>query len=156
MGKAQPLDARVKTRAGWKAMGEVQVGDALASIDGAPSIVTGVFPQGERQAYRVTFSDGRSAECCAEHLWRVHFRQWDAPRVVSTAKLIEMLSRKRYQHRLWVDMVDGDFGHADPLPIDPSLVASTLHGFELDAHIAYPDATACDGLTDLTITSYPT
>ncbi len=27
MGKAQPLDARVKTRAGWKAMGEVQVGD---------------------------------------------------------------------------------------------------------------------------------
>ena len=86
MGKAQPLDARIKTTNGWKAMGEIQVGDAIASIDGAPSIVTGVFPQGERQVYRVTFSDGRSTECCAEHLWRIHYRSWDEPRVVSTDK----------------------------------------------------------------------
>jgi replicative DNA helicase len=126
MGKAQPLDARVKTRTGWKAMGDVQVGDALASIDGAPSIVTGVFPQGERQVYRVTFSDGRSTECCAEHLWRVHFRQWNEPRVVTTSKLIEMLSRKRYQHRLWVDSVEGEFGHADPLPIDPWVLGALI------------------------------
>ncbi|MBX3715992.1 MAG: replicative DNA helicase [Burkholderiales bacterium] len=126
MGKAQPLDARVKTRAGWKAMGEVQVGDALASIDGAPSIVTGVFPQGERQAYRVTFSDGRSTECCAEHLWRIYYRSWAGPRVVATAKLIEMLSRKRYRHRLWVDMVEGEFGHADPLPIDPWVLGALI------------------------------
>ena len=126
MGKAQPLDARVKTVAGWKAMGELQVGDALASLDGTPSIVTGVFPQGEREVYRITFSDGRSTECCAEHLWRVHFRSWDEPRVVATAKLVEMLSRKRYRHRLWVDMVDGEFGHSEPLPVDPWVLGALI------------------------------
>src|SRR5919112_5176722 len=37
MGKAQPLTARVKTPTGWSRMGELRVGDALASVDGAPS-----------------------------------------------------------------------------------------------------------------------
>jgi replicative DNA helicase len=52
MGKAQPLDAQVLTRRGFKPMGEVRVGDELASVDGAPSHVVGVFPQGRRQVYR--------------------------------------------------------------------------------------------------------
>ncbi|MGC3945408.1 MAG: DnaB-like helicase N-terminal domain-containing protein [Chryseolinea sp.] len=86
MGKAQPLDSRVLTAAGFKPMGDLRVGDALASVDGATSFVTGIFPQGERQVYRLTFADGRSTECCAEHLWRVHFRQWEKPRVLTTAQ----------------------------------------------------------------------
>ena len=126
MGKAQPLDARIRVPSGWKEMGSLQVGDALASIDGAPSIVTGVYPQGERQVYRVTLSDGRSAECCDEHLWRVHYRAWPAPRVLSTAKVRDMLTRKRYQHRLWIDQVTGDFGHHDPLPVDPWVLGALL------------------------------
>ena len=126
MGKANPLDARIKTLTGWKLMGELQVGDALASIDGAPSIVTGVFPQGVRQVFRVTFSDGRSAEACAEHLWRVSYRSWDKPRIVSTEKLMRMLTRERYKHRLWIDQVSGDFGHQDALPLDPWLLGAVI------------------------------
>jgi replicative DNA helicase len=126
MGKAQPLDARVRTPHGWKEMGDLAVGDALASVDGAPSIVTGVFPQGEKQIYRVTFSDGRSTECCAEHLWRVHYRDWDHPRTVTTKTLIEMLQRVRYRSRLWIDMASGDFGHNDNLPMDPWLLGALL------------------------------
>src|SRR5688500_4863875 len=34
MGKAQPLDAHVKTPSGWREMGTLEVGDALASVDG--------------------------------------------------------------------------------------------------------------------------
>jgi replicative DNA helicase len=126
MGKAQPLDALVKTPSGWRTMGSLQVGDAVASVDGEPSIVTGVFPQGERQVYRVTFSDGRSAECCAEHLWRVHCRSWDQPRVLRTDKVMAMLERKRYRHRLWIDEVSGDFGHDEPLPLDPWLLGALI------------------------------
>ena len=59
MGKAQPLDARVRMLDGWKAMGDLRVGDALASVDGTPSFVSGIHPQGPRQVYRVSFSDGR-------------------------------------------------------------------------------------------------
>src|SRR5919108_3537957 len=87
MGKAQPLDARVKTPTGWARMGDLRVGDALASIDGAPSVVRGVFSQGLRQVYRVAFSDGRATECCAEHLWRIYHRAWPEPRVLTTRDL---------------------------------------------------------------------
>ena len=126
MGKAQPLDARVKTLSGWKKMGDLELGDALASVDGAPSMVTGIYPQGERQVYRVRFSDGRSAECCDEHLWRIHFRGWDAPRVVDTAQLRTLLTRKRYQNRLWIDLPSGDFGHVESLPVDPWVLGALL------------------------------
>ncbi|MGN6231593.1 MAG: replicative DNA helicase [Trinickia sp.] len=126
MGKAQPLDARVKTLSGWKRMGDLEVGDALASVDGEPSMVTGIYPQGERQVYRVRFSDGRSAECCDEHLWRVHFREWAQPRVVDTGQLRSLLTRKRYQNRLWIDLPSGDFGHDEALPVDPWVLGALL------------------------------
>ncbi|RQU15555.1 replicative DNA helicase [Burkholderia cenocepacia] len=126
MGKAQPLDARVRTLTGWKPMGELAVGDALASVDGAPSIVTGIYPQGERQVYRVRFSDGRSAECCDEHLWCVHFREWEKPRVLSTAEIRTLLTRERYRNRLWIDMPSGEFGHREALPVDPWVLGALL------------------------------
>ncbi|MGD9946031.1 MAG: replicative DNA helicase [Burkholderiaceae bacterium] len=110
MGKAQPLDARIRTRGGWRTMGELAVGDALASMDGRPSIVTGVFPQGERQVYRVRFSDGRSTECCAEHLWAVHGGDWAGARVLDTATLMAMLRDARHAGGLWIDMPSGEFG----------------------------------------------
>ena len=126
MGKAQPVDAMVKTLTGWTRMGNLRPGDALASVDGRPSMVSGVFPQGPRQVYRVTFSDGRSTECCAEHLWRVHSRSWREPRTLSTARLAAMLAITRYSHRLWIDVPSGDYGHSDPLPLDPWLLGALL------------------------------
>jgi replicative DNA helicase len=126
MGKAQPLDARVRTLTGWKSMGELEVGMALASVDGRPSIVTGIFPQGRKAVWRVTLSDGRSAECCDEHLWRVSCRHWDAPRVLSTAEIRSLLERKRYQDRLWIEAHDGRFGHQEELPIDPWVLGALL------------------------------
>jgi len=119
MGKAQPLDANILTTDGWKQMGDIAIGDNLASIDGGPSAVTGVFPQGEKQIYKVSFSDDRSAEFCGEHLWRVHYRSWLKPRILTTEKIADMLTRKRYQKRLWIDMFSGDFGNSDTLPISP-------------------------------------
>jgi replicative DNA helicase len=126
MGKAQPLDARVRALDGWKPMGELRVGDALASIDGAPSFVSGIFPQGERQVYRVMFSDGRSCECCAEHLWRVHFRGWPEPRILRTDRIAAMLGRQRYRGRLWIDMPTGEFGNPGALPVDSWVLGALL------------------------------
>ncbi|WP_334041498.1 replicative DNA helicase [Burkholderia ambifaria] len=126
MGKAQPLDARVRTLSGWKRMGELAVGDSLASVDGAPSIVTGIYPQGERQVFRVRFSDGRSAEACDEHLWCVHYREWPKPRILNTAEIRTLLTRERYRNRLWIDMPSGDFGHSEALPVDPWVLGALL------------------------------
>jgi replicative DNA helicase len=126
MGKAQPLDAQILTLDGWRRMGDLHLGDELASVDGRPSRVVGIFPQGERQVSRVTFSDGRSTECCDEHLWKVMYRDWPAPRVITTAKLREMLTRKRYQGRLWIETPSGDYGHQAPLPLDPWVLGALL------------------------------
>jgi hypothetical protein len=71
LGKAQPLDAKVLTPTGWTRMGDLGVGDYVMTVGGGITHVTGVYPQGEREVYRVTFSDGASTECCDEHLWLV-------------------------------------------------------------------------------------
>ncbi len=126
MGKAQPLDAKVLTRTGWKTMGELRLGDQLAAIDGRPSRVAGLFPQGRKQIFRITFSDGRSTECCAEHLWRVWYREWEVPRVLTTAGLQQKLTCKRYKGRLWIDLFAGEFGHKDALPLDPWLLGALI------------------------------
>ena len=131
MGKAQPLDARVKTPTGWTRMSELREGDRLASIDGRESVVRGVYPQGARQVYRVVFSDGRATECCAEHLWRVHHRGWPEPRTLTTAQIAALLACRHYRSSLWIDTPSGDDGHAEPLPVDPWLLGALLGAGQL-------------------------
>ena len=116
MGKAQPLDAKVLTTAGWKRMGDLRFGDYLASTDRKVSQVSGVFPQGVRQAWRVTLSDGRSTECCDEHLWRVGFPGWDGARVLTTAQLRGTIQAPAYKSRLQIATFDGQSGGGETLP----------------------------------------
>ena len=122
MGKANPVDTQIRTLTGWKLMGDLEIGDRLASIDGKPSQVTGVFPQGQRQVYRVSLSDGRSVEACAEHLWRVHCDGWEGPRVIATQEMVRLLGTQM----MWIELHHGDFGHADPLPLDPWMLGAIL------------------------------
>ena len=68
-GKAQPLDAKLLTPQGWVRMGDIKVGDHVITQSGEPTLVEAIFPQGEKEIFRVTFSDGSSTECCDEHLW---------------------------------------------------------------------------------------
>lgn len=69
---AQPLDADILTPTGYIKMGNVKIGDSVISVDGQPAPVVGIYPQGEKDIYRVVFSDGASAECTSEHLWLTH------------------------------------------------------------------------------------
>lgn len=65
----QPLDAKILTPSGWTTMGEVKPGDRVISRDGKPTEVLSIHPQGEKEIYRITFSDGSSTKCCEDHLW---------------------------------------------------------------------------------------
>jgi replicative DNA helicase len=149
MGKAQPLDAQVLTLTGWKAMGDLEVGDTIASTDGAPSSVTGIFPQGIEQVYRVSFSDGRTTECSGEHLWRVYYRSWAEPRILTTTDVMKLLEKKRYQKRLWIDMPSGDFGTRTNLPIAPWALGLLLAEGDLSSmKISSGDQEILDKLKD--------
>lgn len=70
-GKAQPLRAKILTPNGWKLMGDIRKGDVITDPRGGTQKVLAVHPQGKKQTYRVTFSDGGSTTCCGDHLWSV-------------------------------------------------------------------------------------
>lgn len=47
----------------------IEVGDYVYNRHGKPVEVLGVYPQGKLDAYELTFSDGRTAICSADHIW---------------------------------------------------------------------------------------
>lgn len=69
--QAQPLDADILTPNGWRKMGELAVGDFVMTQNGSATRVTGVFPQGKKDSYRVRFNDETSTVCSLDHLWMV-------------------------------------------------------------------------------------
>jgi hypothetical protein len=70
-GKAQGITEPVLTTNGFRKIGDLRIGDQVIGGDGRPCNVTGVFPQGELDIFRLTFDDGASARCSEDHLWRV-------------------------------------------------------------------------------------
>ncbi len=93
MDKAQPLDSKVLTPNGWKALRYVGHG---ATIRGLHNWVTvrEVIEHGIRQVYKVTFSDGTVCRVSAGHLWEVHTSVGSC--VTPTSSLLETGLRDRH------------------------------------------------------------
>ncbi len=68
-GKAQPDDTLIPTPNGMVLLKDLQVGDYVFDRRGLPTKILGIYPQGLKDNYKVTFSDGRSTYCNNEHLW---------------------------------------------------------------------------------------
>lgn len=127
LGKAQPLSESVLCADGnWKSFAAVKAGDRIASHDESQSFVREVYPQGIKPIFEVTFSDGRSTRACGEHLWAIHYRQWEHPRTVDTHKLADMLTKQRYRGRISIDTPFGEWGQNPTLPIHPWLLGYLL------------------------------
>jgi phosphate starvation-inducible protein PhoH len=113
--KAQPLSSPILTPTGWSTMGELNIGDKVVSSDGSATTVIGVFPQGKKDIWQLSFSDGTSVECCLDHLWltqtesdrnnrkwsktfngqRSRYREQKQATVKSTEEIIKTLFTKR-------------------------------------------------------------
>lgn len=88
-GKAQPMDTVIPTPDGEKLLGDLQVGDCVFNRYGEPVKILGVFDQGDLDAYKVVFADGRSTICNDQHLWGVYIKdRTDNIEVVSTREII--------------------------------------------------------------------
>lgn len=70
VGKALRNGTPVATPNGWRPIEALRVGDKVVAGDGSITTVTGVYPQGVKPLYRLTFDVGETVDCCAEHLWR--------------------------------------------------------------------------------------
>lgn len=71
--KAEPLSSKVCTPFGFKRMGDMKIGDLVNNPDGSIAKVLEIHPQGVKDIYKVTFSDGATVRCTEDHLWLVHF-----------------------------------------------------------------------------------
>jgi hypothetical protein len=71
LGKALESNTKIYTPSGTKKIGELTVGEKVIGCDGNSYNITGVYPQGIKDLYRVTFNDGYSILCCDEHIWSV-------------------------------------------------------------------------------------
>ena len=71
-GKMSRNSSLVRIPDGWEQIGNLKVGDTVVAVDGSYTRVKGVYPQGIKQLYRITFADGRIHDCGAEHLWSVY------------------------------------------------------------------------------------
>lgn len=130
VGKAQPLDAKVLTPSGWKCMGNIQEGDEVVNPDGGTAFVVGVYPQGRKDIYRVTFSDGSQTECCDEHLWQVitPLRKWrdGSSQVLSLQDMRYDLFSKSGNARYFIPIVRPVVFESQELPVDPYLLGALI------------------------------
>lgn len=71
-GKALPLDSMVATPDGWKAMGDLEVGDMLIGPDGRPNRLRGLSPiWTDADIFEVTFDDGQKVRFSGNHVVKV-------------------------------------------------------------------------------------
>ncbi|OII70030.1 PhoH family protein [Streptomyces sp. CC77] len=122
-GRSQPIFTNVMTPDGWRPIGDLQVGDLVIGSNGEPTPVLGVYPQGERDVYRVTAQDGSWTLCCGEHLWTVRTasdRRRNKPwRVMETQDMIGNL-RAAHARRYELPMLTAPVRHPDQdVPMDP-------------------------------------
>ncbi|AVV40294.1 ATP-dependent DNA helicase RecG [Streptomyces sp. P3] len=146
-GKAQPLDSLVLTPAGFRRMGDLAVGDEVVVPSGEIAPVDGVFPQGEREVWRLVLSDGVSVECDDEHLWIVGtaaaWRRGQAPGVMTTRQIRQDLRAADGTPKWYLPAATPvDLGGDATLPLDPYLFGSRPAGSESPRDPAAPGSPA--------------
>jgi phosphate starvation-inducible protein PhoH and related proteins len=122
-GRSMPVDTPVLTPDGFRPIGSLTVGDLVIRSDGEPTPVIGVYPQGEKDIYRLTTQDGASTLSSGDHLWAVATRddrrRGKPLRVLTTREMIGNLRASHY-HRYELPL------HSSPVrfpyrevPVDP-------------------------------------
>ena len=107
-GKAQPLSAKILTPIGWRPMGAIRPGQLVATQDGGFTKVLDVYPQGVKKIYKITFQDGRSTECCEDHLWEVYYYKRENGENLSVSllekKVIDTKEIIKSVDKLWIPL----------------------------------------------------
>lgn len=140
--KAQPLDTPILTPTGWVKMGDIQVGDYVVGVNGKPTKVVGVYPQGIVPAYRVSFSDKSSTVCSKEHLWDVDPMDSE-PKVLPLNQIGALRKGGNYRYAT-PTVAPIEFSQSTDLPIHPYILGVILGdggttGTSLKIHCVDPE-----------------
>lgn len=95
VGKMEPNNNLLFTPNGRKKMGDIVVGDKVIGSNGKSCNVVGVFPQGKKEIYKITFNDGYTILSGDEHLWSVSSPNYGKNRKNDRIKKSIVLSTKK-------------------------------------------------------------
>ncbi len=94
-GKAQPISTMIPTPTGPKKLGDLKVGEYIFDKNGKETKILGIYDQGKRDVYRITFEDGRETFASKEHLWNYYTKDGDID-TKTTEELIDKLKAYKY------------------------------------------------------------
>src|SRR3990167_1544519 len=122
----QPLYSKILTPNGFVKMGDVKVGDEICGSNGTFQKITGVFPKGKKQVFKVHFADGRKVECSEDHLWSI--TDCDGKKKTLMLKQLmgnglfrEKVTNNSIQHKYFVPVSKAEFSKKK-IPLDPYLL----------------------------------
>ena len=87
-GKALMHGEVVLTKNGPARVEDLKVGGKVLNTSGLESTILGVYPQGLRPIYRVSFTDGTSLSVDEDHLWTLNKTRGSAKITLSTKELL--------------------------------------------------------------------
>ena len=132
IGKGHTYGTPVLTPSGWVPVEELLEGDRVIGSNGRSASVTGVYPRGKLQSYRVTFNDDSWVVVDGDHLWdvktpneKMRGRDW---KTISTRELIRLgVTNPRGQKNYHIPVVAPvNFDHQEDLPISPYLLGALI------------------------------
>lgn len=122
-GKMSRNSSLVRIPDGWEQIGNLKVGDTVVAVDGSYTRVKGVYPQGIKQLYRITFADGRTHDCGAEHLWDVYkidkVTNDEYSHKLHTVSTAEMMSDLKANISLYIPLAEPEQNTAKEFSIPP-------------------------------------
>jgi len=150
LGKALAHGSKVLTPTGWTAIEDLRIDDAVVDPGGGTAKVTGVYPQGVQDVFRLATKDGASVVCTADHLWSVQTatdRARQKPfRVVKTSDMSGNLTRssgKGQKHEYFLPLLKPIQARSTAeLPVPPHLLGVLLGNGDLVGSIRVSNDTS--------------
>lgn len=103
-GKALKNGSKLITENGFINIEDSKVGDKIFCEDGRLHKILGVYPQGIKDMYKMTFNDGTYVFCSGDHLWTVSNPDWCTEKTFTTEELSQkkLYTETKARGRKWL------------------------------------------------------
>lgn len=130
-GFRQPHSTQVFTPAGPSTMGELKKGGYIVGLNGKPSKILNVFPNGKCDVYEVELFDGRKTQCGLEHLWKIYGRDSGregkrTSKIVDTKFLLDKPLKINNSYKYYLPINESVKYEKTDLPIPPYTLGAIL------------------------------
>lgn len=114
-GKGLPLDTKIPAPIkGFIKMRNIEVGSQVIGSTGRPVTVTGVYDQGVKPCYKISFIDGREIICDDQHLWNVRPTGDKYHTTMRTIDLFNSFDHKYVKPRYFIPVLSGSVKYGNP------------------------------------------